>query len=205
MKFLARFQRLERARAGSTEARGSEAERFTALEEAAPLPEVRTPPSGRFAPSELPLELDRDGEAQPFVRCQACGRDSQRGTVRCACGARLDTPEAAAFNASLWTELQDQRSAESAERHRALGVDLADAQRDAERRALGEQLAREVAERERWSEPQLPSWAALVGLGFGVLVLARFHRPAVLALAVGVLVVAGRWWWRSRGRRPPGR
>ena len=208
MKFLARFQRLERARGRSTEAPGSEVERFSALEEAAPLPEVHSPPSGRFAPPEAPpeapLELDRGGgDGPPFVRCQACGRDAQRGTVRCLCGAALDTPQVAEFNARVWAEHLARHRQESAEHQQSLEADLAEAQRrTAERRALGEELAREVAERERLADPPaLPRWTWFVWLALLGLFLLRIHRLAALVLALVVLGVAGLWWWQ---RRPPG-
>jgi len=188
----------------------AETERFSALESAAPLPEVRSPPSGRFEPPqppEAPLELDRGSAAQPFVRCQACGRDSQRGTVRCVCGARLDTGAVATFNAQLWAELQTQQQLERAEHHQALERDLAEAERrTADRRALGEALARGVAEQERLANPPLaPRWSWAVGVGLLGLLLVpigvRAHSLVLPLLGMVVLAAVGLW---LRQRRPPG-
>jgi hypothetical protein len=212
LRFLARFQRLERARARSTEPPTSEAEteRFSALESAAPLPEVRSPPSGRFEPPqppEAPLELDRGSHAQPFVRCQACGRDSQRGTVLCLCGARLDSGAVAAFNAQLWAELQTQQQDERVQHHQALERDLAEAaQHTVDRRALGEALARRVAEQERLANPPLaPRWSWAIGVGLLGLVLVpigiRAHSLVIPLLGMVAIAAVG-LWLRQRG--PPG-
>jgi hypothetical protein len=188
----------------------AETERFSALESAAPLPEVRPPPSGRFEPPqplEAPLELDRGSAAQPFVRCQACGRDSQRGTVSCVCGARLDTGAVAAFNAQLWSELQTQQQLERAEHHQTLERDLAEAERlTAARRALGERLAHRVAEQERLANPLLaPRWSWAVGVGLLGLVLVsigvRAHSLVLPLLGMVVMAAVG-LWLRQRG--PPG-
>jgi hypothetical protein len=188
----------------------AETERFSALESAAPLAEVHSPPSGRFEPPRPPeaaLELDRGSEAQPFVRCQACGRDSQRGTVRCVCGARLDTGAVAAFNAQLWAEVQAQRLQESAERHQALERDLGETERlTAARRALGERLAHQVAEQEQRANPTVPpKWAWPVALGLLGLILVRpgvrAHSLVLPLVGMVVLAAVGLWW---RQRRPPG-
>jgi len=206
LKFLARFQRLERARARTAEAHASEAERFSALESAAPLPEVRPPQSGRFALPDAPLELDRAADAQPFVRCEACGRDSQRGTMRCACGAPLDTPEVAEFNALLWADHQARQREERADHQQALARELAEAERlAAGRRALGESLARRVAEQERLADPPVRKWGWPVVLGVVGYFLFRFgprlHSLLLFALGVAALAAVGLWW---RQRRPPG-
>ena len=200
LKFLARFQRLERARGQSTEGPGADPERFSALEVAAPLPEVRPPPSGRFSLPELPLELDRGGDLQPFVRCQACGRDSQRGTHGCGCGARLNPGGGGVQCPALGRPSGPPARGARRARAGAGGGPGRGATND-QRRALGEELAREVAERERARTPPLPQWIASIWIGAVLLVLLRLHRPVALALAVVVAVVLGGWWWM---RRPPG-
>ena len=212
MRFLARFQRLERARTRSTEVPTPEAEteRFSALESAAPLPEVRAPSSGRFEPppmSEAPLELDHGSAGQPIVRCQVCGRDSPRATVRCDCGARLDTGDVAAFNAQLWAEHQTQQQLEHDRQHQTLEQGLAEAERrTAARRELGESLARRVAEQERMGTPPLSArWSWPLGIALVGYVLFRFgiKTNSLLVPLIGIVVLAavGLWW---RERRPPG-
>jgi len=206
VKFLERFQRLERSRQPRGPARSATGEeRFQAIEPQAPLPDAHRAAVERFGPPvEAPLELSPRSEAQPFVRCPACGVDSALGTRRCQCGELLDTLEVVAFNAQLW------------DRHRTEGVQAESMHRQAreaelesaaelqrERQVLGESIAREIAARERGL--QLGGSGAVVAslAVFGLLALvllprgpvARFVFALVLgALAVRVVVA----WVRSR-------
>jgi hypothetical protein len=97
---------------------------------------------GRFEPPELQLSPDH-GE-QPFLRCPSCEADNGRFALKCInCSVRLDTPAVHAFNEQLWArrhaEAEATRAVE-AEHQKSL---------EADQRALGEAIAREVAERER--------------------------------------------------------
>ena len=211
MKFLERFQRMERSRQGRDPVRSATGEqRFEAIEPRAPLPEGHRAAMERFAPPvEAPLELLPQSDAQPFVRCPACGTDSAVGTRRCQCGKVLDTLEVVAFNTQLW----DRRRAEHAEHEsvnrRTREGDLESAaELQRERQALGESIAREIAARERpWQlGASGTATAALVVLGFLALValprgpLARF----VVALVLGALAVRGVVAWvRSRSPDDP--
>jgi len=205
VRFLPRFQRLERSRREQGPARPSTGERFGAIEPAAPLPEVHPGTLERFAPPvEPPLELAPRSGAQPFVRCPACGVDSAPGARRCQCGTALDTLEAVAFNAELWDRHRSEQAAHETLHQRAREAELEAASRlQQERRALGEAIAREVAAREGVVRSGLPSRfaGALLLLGLGALVLlprgplARLVFAVLLgALAVRAVVV----WARSR-------
>ena len=190
MKFLARFQRLERSRRSGEAAGSTTGERFRAIEPVTPLPEVHGNDLGRFAPPvDPPLELQPRTDAQPFVRCPTCGADSPLGTRRCVCGAALDTLQVVAFNTALW------------DRHRE---ELEDARRlQAERQALGEAIAREVAEREGMVRSGGVSRAAGAVLLLGFLALVLLPRGplarGVFAFLLGAVCVrAVVAWARSR-------
>ncbi|HSP19275.1 MAG TPA: hypothetical protein VLQ79_07170, partial [Myxococcaceae bacterium] len=150
MKFLTRFQRLERARGEPGAPRTSAGERFEALEPATPLPDRTGAPLGRFAaPVSAPLELQPRSDAQPFVRCPGCGVDSAPGTRRCRCGAALDTLEVVSFNAELWDRHRLDRAQLESDAEQRRAVELEAARRlQAERQALGEEIARDVAARD---------------------------------------------------------
>jgi hypothetical protein len=207
VKFLSRFQRLERARAEAGPARSS-TERFEALEPAAPLPEVQSAGLDRFAaPVVPPLELQPRSEAQPFVRCPVCGVDSALGTRRCRCGAALDTLQVVSFNAELWDRHRAERARLESEQHELRGAQLEAARSlQQERQALGEEIAREVAARERGSVAG-PSatlgWALMVVALLALVLLPRGPLPrmllAVLLGAVAVRVVVA--WARARARQ----
>jgi hypothetical protein len=195
VKFLARFQRLERLRRSRGEETVNAPGRFGTLETAASLPEVRTSASGRFAaPAELPLAVERrDDEHQPFTRCPACGRDHAQDATRCTCGTVLGTPEVRAFNETLWAGLRAEQAAERERHARALSADLEEAERLRQaRQALGEQLAREVAERARGGRrPASPSTWLLTATGVVVLALFMRGRPGLgIALAAVAAVIA---------------
>ena len=205
MRFLTRFQRLERARAAPTPTRSPTGERFDAIESAAPLPEVQSASLERFAPPVTPaLELQARSDAQPFVRCPVCGLDSAPGTRRCPCGTALDTLEAVSFNAELWDRHRLDKSQHEAEqqRHRAAEIEVARAQMQ-ERQALGEAIAREVAARERGPGTGLGLAGAFLFLG----VLAALLLPrgplarVVFVLLLGVVAARAVMLARRRSRR----
>jgi hypothetical protein len=164
-----RFSQIERPRAPGAEppdaSPGTDA-RFGALEEAAPAgPGAGDPPADaqgapvarghtdRFRPAaERPLEVDDLAEAsQPFVRCCRCETDSSRFAARCTtCGEPLDGDEQRAFNQRLWAERRAQAEveAQAASAHQA-ALDQALLEEAAARRALAEDMAREVGAQER--------------------------------------------------------
>jgi hypothetical protein len=208
VKFLARFQRIERARRPRGEEGVSAPGRFETLETAASLPEVHTSASARFsAPPELPLAVEaRDDEHQPFTRCPGCGRDHGRDAVRCGCGRALGTPEVRAFNDALWAGLRAYQATERDRRSRALNEELAEAERLRQaRQVLGEQLAREVAERARGGDGFSASptgWLfAATAVVIGVLLLQRRPGLGLALTAVVVLVAVARRL--QRRMRPP--
>lgn len=212
MKFLSRFQRLERSRREGEPTRQTTGERFRAIEPLAPLPDARSGDLARFAPPAEPaLQLEPRSDAQPFVRCPSCGVDSPLGARRCACGTALDTLEAVAFNTALWDRHREEIAHHDTERVRARNEDLADVRRvQDERRALGEALAREIAEREGMPGHRILSRSALA-LGvltiLGLVLLPRGPLArGVFAFLLGALcvrlVVS---WVRSRpGEIDPG-
>jgi hypothetical protein len=132
---LRRFLHIERSRdAGAARpASGAELDRF-----------------GAEPPPKIELVETAAGD-RPFTRCMRCGMDHHVLATGCSgCGARLDTAEQHAFNERLWARRQ-----EEAEREARAAQELRDARAraDAElaerRRAMGEELAREVGDRER--------------------------------------------------------
>src|SRR5207248_1655233 len=107
----------------------------------------------RFAPEErraAPSGIETDEEpadAQPFLRCAQCEMDNTRFAERCAnCGAPLHTPEQDLYNRQLWQKRRAEAAAEQ-EALRKMHEPAAPPVRDA-RYALGEALAREVADSE---------------------------------------------------------
>jgi hypothetical protein len=171
-----RFSQIERPRGAAEppDAAPGTGTRFGALEEPAPpAPEAAPPPpapsadplgepsgapvarghTDRFRPAaERPLEVDDRAEAsQPFVRCARCETDSSRYAARCStCGEPLDTDEQRAFNARLWAERRAIADAEAGARaEREASLEQARQEEAVARRALAEDLAREVGQRER--------------------------------------------------------
>ena len=161
-----RFDHLERRRVARDDpaappSSSPRADRFEAVERpatapgATPAPRL-TPATGarleRFGPEPDPvLELaDVDGQ-QPFTRCAHCATDSHAFATACSgCGARLDTEDQRAFNERLWASRQAEAAREeaaSAARRALQARDDVDEARA--RRALAEEMAREVGERER--------------------------------------------------------
>jgi hypothetical protein len=205
VKFLTRFQRLERSRAGNPSPRPATGDRFQAIEPSAPLPEVRPGGLDRFAPPvEAPLELASRSDAQPFVRCPVCGVDSSLGSRRCPCGTPLDTLETVAFNTALWDAHREELARHEADNLRARGEELEAARRlQQERQALGVAIAREVAEREGGARAGVSSRFAGALLVLGLLALVLLPRGPVarglFAFLLGAVCVrAVVVWARSR-------
>lgn len=101
----------------------------------------------RQAQLESGVEIEKAGaDEQPFLRCPVCEADNSKYAVKCLnCSQRLDTDEARAWNERFWRErrgqMQEQKRSEQALEERQ------DEARNTQR-ALGEALARQVAETE---------------------------------------------------------
>jgi hypothetical protein len=159
---LRRFLHLERARPARPEGDGdlaattSTTERFDAVQRpAGPGPRAATRTGAeldRFGPEPEPVVelLDTDGR-RPFNRCLRCGMDSNAMATTCpGCNASLDTPEVRAFNERLWARHEAERAQEdaaAATRREARDAESVETARL--RRAMAEELAREVGESER--------------------------------------------------------
>lgn len=212
MKFLSRFQRLERSRRAGETASKSTADRFRAIEPQASIPESQGGDLARFAPPVAPpLELQPRSDAQPFVRCPSCGVDSPLGARRCGCGTALDTLEAVAFNTALWDRHREDVVRHEAEQVRSRAEQLEEARRhQEENRALGEALAREIAEREGMGRSGRLSHAAgvfvmLVILALVLLPRGPLGRGLFVLLLGAVCVRAVIAWTRARAvRTDPG-
>jgi hypothetical protein len=209
VKFLTRFQRLERSRRADSGERHRTGERFQAIEPEAPIPEVHGAGLERFAPPVgPPLELQQRSDAQPFVRCPACGVDSPVGARRCGCGTALDTLEAVAFNTALWDRHREEVARHEGDRQRVRSEEFEEARHlQEERRALGEALAREIAVREGASRSGFPAWGFVPVLGILALVLLPRGPVArgVFAFLLGVACVRAVVAWtrtRSVGHDP---
>lgn len=145
MSRLTRFLHLERPRP----ARGAE----DGPPGAAPAPPAGSGAAlGRFGAEPASLELHRPGEGErPFTRCMRCGMDHHRSVTECTgCGAPLDTDAQREANERLWAGRREEAAREgaaAAEREAARAREAAGL--DEARRAMAEELAREVGERER--------------------------------------------------------
>jgi hypothetical protein len=215
VKFLARFQRLERSRRSGEGTSRTTGERFRAIEPATAIPETPEVGPGDLArfgpPAEAPLELQPPSDAQPFVRCPACGVDSRLGTRRCTCGTALDTLEAVAFNTALWDRHREERARHEAEQQRTRADELEEVRRlQQDRRALGESIAREIADREGLGAGRRLSRGLTAGVlaACGALLLLQLGAVGrgVLAFLLGAAIVGAlvRWVRRSPGRIDPG-
>jgi hypothetical protein len=204
VKFLSRFQRLERTRRADEAASHTTGERFRAIEPLAPIPDPRGGDLARFAPPvEPPIELQPRSDAQPFVRCPSCGVDSPLGTRGCVCGTALDTLEAVAFNTALWDRHREELARQEAERARSRTEELEDARRQQEEnRALGEAIAREIAEREGLGRSRLSSRMAGAVLLLVILALVLLPRGPVarglFVLLLGAVCVRAVVAWARR-------
>lgn len=161
MPRLRRFLHLERPRAAADgdaapDPGAGTAERFEGVETPGARPAAPSSSGARldrFGPEPEPsIELvEVGGGAQPFTRCMRCGMDHGVFATACTgCGASLDTAEQREFNERLWARRQEEAarevaaSAERSEHEAHAQAELARA-----RRAMGEELAREVGRRER--------------------------------------------------------
>lgn len=203
---LRRFLHLERSRppagAADAEVPSAAADRFAAVERprnaAAPPPRATGAALERFEPAPPPgLELlETAAGTRPFTRCIRCGRDHGVFATECdGCGASLDTDEQRTFNERLWAERQAEtaREAGAAAERRAI-MERAAAEEARSRRSMGEELAREVGDRERRRlDAELPGGIGGAPLGTGLRALALLLRKALAAL--GCRRGAG---WRSR-------
>ncbi len=160
---LRRFLHLERARAerpdgdADPDATPGTAARFGGVERpgaAGPsAPRSSGADLGRFGPEPEPsIELvEAEAGDRPFTRCMRCGMDHNVFATECSgCGASLDTEAQRAFNEQLWARRQEEaaREAPAAAERRELAA-RSEAELAASRRAMGEELAREVGRRER--------------------------------------------------------
>jgi len=158
---LRRFLHIERSRAagseGEAEAAAATADRFETVER--PGARDAEPPrsSGadldRFGPEPPPpIELVETAAGErPFTRCMRCGMDHNVFATECSgCSASLDTPAQREFNERLWARRQEEAARDAAREaeRRALRAND-DAELAAARRAMGEEIAREVGARER--------------------------------------------------------
>jgi hypothetical protein len=182
---LGRFLRIERPRAARPAAparRADTAARFGTVAEPAapaPAPAASGPALDRFAPpppAGMELAPTPSGE-RPFTRCMRCGMDHHVLATECGgCGESLVSDEQRAFNERLWAERreEDAREAEAAARLRAAaGAEAAEL--DARRRAMAEELAREVGRQERLRlDAELGAGTRWDGLGRALLGVLRF-------------------------------
>jgi len=156
---ISRFLHIEKPRERGDEAApvatqgrfGPEAPAPAAPEPPAPEPQPE-PPRRDLRPDipSLPVAEQEPAGAQPFQRCAACEADSSRFAQRCRnCGALFDTPEQRAFNERLWAQRREEAAETDAELARLEGLRADEEARRKEQRAMGEQLALEVGQRER--------------------------------------------------------
>jgi ribosomal protein L37E len=159
MSSLRRFLRIERPRSerpGDVDPSPDTAERFGDIER--PGPPAGAPRSSgadmdRFGPDPEPrIELlETAATDRPFTRCMRCGMDHNVFATECSgCGASLDTEPQRDFNERLWAKRQEEAAREGrAEAERRALAGRAEAELAASRRAMGDELAREVGRRER--------------------------------------------------------
>src|SRR5512146_1022917 len=157
MSRLRRFLRIERPRSERPDdapPSPETADRFGDIERSGRTPGAPRSSGadlGRFGPDPEPrIELLETGAAdRPFTRCMRCGRAHNVFATECSgCGASLDTEPQRDFNERLWAKRQEAELAAS-------------------RRAMGEELAREVGrlERRRLGMEEPGGWGGLGGGG----------------------------------------
>jgi ribosomal protein L37E len=214
---LRRFLRIERARSERPDGDPSDGspgttERFEAVErpgERPGAPRSSGADLDRFGPEPEPsIELVEAGPSdRPFTRCMRCGMDHNVFAAECSgCGASLDTEPQREFNEKLWARRREDAAREaSAEAERKERAARAEAELAAARRAMGEELAREVGRHERrrlgMDDGLGGGWGGLGGgtdsgyggppLGFRLLRALPDWRWQVGAIAIGIGVVGG--------------
>jgi len=197
---LGRFLKLERARPADVRGAADE-ERAGPVDAQSAASELQ-----RLRAEQLESGMVLDEQArdeQPFTRCGQCETDNNRSAGRCAnCSADLRTPMQRAFNQQLWDTRRAEMRAEQERAREPAGANLHEAQRQ---RALGEALARQVAEREterlRWMDR-----GARVELGWGASTAGRiyFAIPTPLGrwtLSMATAAAAALLGWFSFGPR----
>ncbi len=236
MSRLRRFLRIERPRAGrpgDVDPSPETAERFEDSERPGPTPGAPRSSGadlGRFGPDPEPrIELlETDAADRPFTRCMRCGMDHNVFATECSgCGARLDTEPQREFNDRLWAKRQEDAAREAAaEAERRAQAARAEAELSTARRAMGEELAREVGRRERmrlgvedglggldWGDDAaplgwkllraLPDWrwqlgalAAAIAAVGGLVAFGRAGHPVALFVAMLLVIVLAVPRWR---------
>jgi len=160
VSLLDRFRRIERPRSerpgAPADPGGETSGRFEGVER--PTHPPASPRSSgadldRFGPEPPPrIELlETTASERPFTRCMRCGMDHHVFATECTgCGASLDTAAQREFNERLWARRLEEaaRDARAAEELRSMRA-RADGELSAARRAMGEELAREVGASER--------------------------------------------------------
>ena len=118
--------------------------RFLKLEKPRPPASVTRPELPRFREPAPSLAEETPGE-QPFRRSACCEAENTRYAERCVnCREELHTPAQDDFNARLWEERKTQLAEERAQIKNRAALSSED------QRLLGESIAEEVAERERF-------------------------------------------------------
>jgi len=179
MSSLRRFLHLERPRserADDADPSPATAERFEGVERPGPSPEAPRSTGAdldRFGPEPPPsIELVEAGPGErPFTRCMRCGMDHNVFATGCSgCGASLDTEAQREFNEKLWARRQEEAAREArAEGERRELQARSAAELAQARRAMGEEIAREVGERERWRLGGADGgWGSSAGWGGGL-------------------------------------
>ncbi|HEX9052473.1 MAG TPA: hypothetical protein VF841_18245 [Anaeromyxobacter sp.] len=209
MSRLRRFLRIERPRSegpGDAEPSPGTADRFEDIERpgrTTGAPRASGADLGRFGPDPEPrIELVETGAAdRPFTRCMRCGMDHGVFATACSgCGASLDTEPQREFNERLWARRQEETAREAAAgaERQALAA-RAEGELAASRRAMGEELAREVGRRERLrlgTDEGLggggqPSGSGGPPLGWRLLAALPDWRWQVAAIGAAVALVGG--------------
>lgn len=161
MSSLLRFLHLERPRSAAPDEGDptpATAERFEGVERpgagnAPGAPSSSGADLGRFGPEPEPgIDLVETAAGErPFTRCMSCGMDHNVFATSCSnCGASLDTEAQREFNDRLWARRQEEAAREAAwAAERKELAARAEAELSASRRAMAEELAREVGRRER--------------------------------------------------------
>ncbi len=180
MSRLRRFLRIERPRADRADEAGASpetAERFEGVERPGRgpgAPRASGADLGRFGPDPEPrIELvQADAAERPFTRCMRCGMDHNVFATECSgCGASLDTEAQRDFNERLWARRQEEAAQEArAEAERRAMAARSEAELAVARRAMGEELAREVGDAERFRlgrEGLGGGWDGVAGRGYG--------------------------------------